>query len=314
MFNILTLFSWTTWFIITIFIIIVFWLFYGGRQEYEFVGVKPLSTKSIFENMELSYNPVNDVKINTFRELQKDKKIEKPQNCKGEELMAEILEKILSSKVRRNYRPSFLRNPETGKNLELDCYNEEYAIAVEYNGVQHYKFPSAFHKTEKEFMDQLYRDRLKKKLCDEAGVYLICVPYWVDIYGSEDNHLNNETKSKIFVSREVRYQRIYDYLYERIKEYFMRIFPEEYEDENSNKVKFSENLNIDNSEDEFIEDDEEDDYEEEEDEFIEEEEEDDYDDEDLMNVDEDEDLTNDDENEEDQEFISYKNSVYKTIL
>ena len=32
----------------------------------------------------------------------------------------------------------------TGKSLELDCYNVEYGVALEYNGIQHYKFPNPF--------------------------------------------------------------------------------------------------------------------------------------------------------------------------
>jgi hypothetical protein len=43
LFNILSLFSWTTWFFITLCIIFLFWLVYGGKQEYEFIGVQPLT-------------------------------------------------------------------------------------------------------------------------------------------------------------------------------------------------------------------------------------------------------------------------------
>jgi hypothetical protein len=295
MFNILTLFSWTTWLLITIVIILIFWVFYGGRQEYEFVGVKPLSTKSLFENLGSNYNHYKDVKVNTFKMMQNQnimKTEDKSLSCKGEDLMAEILEKILNSKIKRNIRPSFLRNPETGKNLELDCYNEEYAIAVEYNGIQHYKYPSAFHKTEKEFTDQIYRDRLKKKLCDEAGVYLISVPYWVDIYGDEAEHFNKNNKGKIFVPREVRYKRLYDYLYGKIKDYFIQIFPEEYEED------------IEEDEDMYLEEDEEDMYleEDEEDMDLEEESESEDYDEDM------EDNISLSESESDNGF-SYKNNV-----
>jgi hypothetical protein len=315
MLNILTLFNWTTWLMITIIIILIFWIFYGGKQEYEFVGVKPLSTKSLFENLNLNYTPSNDIKINTFKKLgnvDNNKFIpmeEKPLSCKGEDLMAEILEKILCSKIKRNVRPNFLRNPETGKNLELDCYNEEYAIAVEYNGIQHYKYPSAFHKTEKEFTDQIYRDRLKKKLCDEAGVYLIPVPYWVDVYGNEEDHINDKSKgkTKIFVSREVRYKRLYDYLYEKIKDYFIQVFPEEYEEDIY---------------DDFIEEEDEDTYndfeEEDEDIYNEFEEE----DEDIYNEFEEEDEDIESEEDEDieseifdnNENILYDNPMYKKII
>ncbi len=284
MINILSLFSWTTWFLITIIVILVFWIFYGGRQEYEFVGVKPLSTKSLFENLgAVEYNPKKDLRINYKSKLPHSngihikKKENENKSCKGEDLVAEILENILSSKIKRNIRPSFLRNPESGKNLELDCYNEEYAIAVEYNGIQHYKFPSAFHKTEKEFYDQLYRDKLKKKLCDEAGVYLICVPYWVDNYGCEDGHLEEKIPGKkyLFISREVKYKRLYDYLYEKINEYFRAIFPDEYEDEDEENED-EENEDEENEDEENEDEENEDEDEEDEDEENEENEDEEY--------------------------------------
>ena len=76
-------------------------------------------------------------------------------------------------------RPDWLKNPMTGKNLELDCYNDELSIALEYNGKQHYKYTPRFHKSMEEFELQVYRDILKKKLCNKNGVDLIIVPYTV---------------------------------------------------------------------------------------------------------------------------------------
>lgn len=79
----------------------------------------------------------------------------------------------------KSARPSWLKNPETNGILELDCYNEDLKIAVEYNGVQHYKFPNPFHKTYEEFIAQVRRDEYKVNRCDQQGVYLISVPYTV---------------------------------------------------------------------------------------------------------------------------------------
>lgn len=79
-------------------------------------------------------------------------------------------------------RPSFMRNPVTGENLELDVYNEELAIAVEYNGRQHYEFNSHFHNGSNDrFQNQQYRDLIKKQLCEQNGVRLVIVPYSVPI-------------------------------------------------------------------------------------------------------------------------------------
>lgn len=75
-------------------------------------------------------------------------------------------------------RPEFLRNPVTGENLELDLFNQELMLAVEYNGAQHYKYNAFMHKNSRErFYNQQYRDILKKDMCDKMGVRLVVVPY-----------------------------------------------------------------------------------------------------------------------------------------
>jgi len=76
-------------------------------------------------------------------------------------------------------RPNFLKNPSTGKNLELDCYNHELSFAIEYNGRQHYEFPNGFHSTEAQFIKQVERDRFKRNACDNNGIYLLSIPWTV---------------------------------------------------------------------------------------------------------------------------------------
>lgn len=95
---------------------------------------------------------------------------------KGEKICRATIEKIYEVPF-LNKRPHFLKNPKTGHNLELDCYNEELKIAVEYNGLQHYKWPNYFHKNIDEFYDQIEKDEYKKIMCESEGVYLIIVPY-----------------------------------------------------------------------------------------------------------------------------------------
>lgn len=75
-------------------------------------------------------------------------------------------------------RPGFLQNV-TGQNLELDCYNENLGLAVEYNGKQHYEYVPYFHKNKEAFLNTKQRDFIKQKLCKEAGIKLIVVPYTV---------------------------------------------------------------------------------------------------------------------------------------
>lgn len=78
-------------------------------------------------------------------------------------------------------RPDWLINPISEYPMELDGYNEELKIAVEYNGKQHYEFSNFFHSTLDKFNAQLSRDNLKRQLCKEHDIFLIEVPYTVEI-------------------------------------------------------------------------------------------------------------------------------------
>lgn len=99
---------------------------------------------------------------------------------RGEQYCAEILEGFLQRQVKTNYRPAFLKNPKTNRCLELDVFDEQTKIAIEYNGQQHYIFPNCYHKTRKDFDSQVERDVLKEKLCREYNIKLIIVPYTID--------------------------------------------------------------------------------------------------------------------------------------
>lgn len=99
---------------------------------------------------------------------------------KGEAACREALEQIYG-KPFDCVRPDFLKNPETGKNLELDCYNDELKIGLEYNGIQHYKWPNFTGQSKEDFVKQLRRDKYKTEVCTQHGIYLINVPYNVPI-------------------------------------------------------------------------------------------------------------------------------------
>jgi hypothetical protein len=97
----------------------------------------------------------------------------------GERECRRVLQEIFQQPFNRA-RPNFLKNPVNKRfNLELDCYNENFKLAVEYNGAQHYKFIPYFHKNKESFTNQRYRDEIKKKLCQENNIILIEVPYTV---------------------------------------------------------------------------------------------------------------------------------------
>lgn len=118
----------------------------------------------------------------------------------GEELCAKIVYEYYNRPPSVNIRPSFLRNPETGKCLELDVYDEPTKTAIEYNGIQHYTFPNTFHKTIEEFNGQKKRDKLKKKICKKQKINLIVVPYSVDD-GFSDKKIRYELIKSFIMSR-----------------------------------------------------------------------------------------------------------------
>ncbi len=106
-------------------------------------------------------------------------------SSKAETQCRRILEAIFN-KPFPQVRPSFLNNPETNRNLEIDCYNAELKLGVEYNSEYHYKWPNFTGQTKEEFIKVLRRDDYKRRACDEEGVYLIIVPYTVPFSKFED--------------------------------------------------------------------------------------------------------------------------------
>jgi hypothetical protein len=73
--------------------------------------------------------------------------------------------------------PKWLINNITGAQMEIDLYNKIKNIAIEYNGYQHYEFPNVFHKSRKEFNDQVTRDILKEQLCIARGMKFIKIKW-----------------------------------------------------------------------------------------------------------------------------------------
>ena len=111
-------------------------------------------------------------------------------SSKGETKCREFLEYLFGKKF-DNVRPAFMVNPITNQCLELDCYNEELRLAVEYNGIQHYKFVSFFHRNNDHFMTQKYRDDMKRRICKEQNINLIEVPYTIKLEDIEDFIIKN---------------------------------------------------------------------------------------------------------------------------
>jgi len=106
------------------------------------------------------------------------RKNNKTSSYKREEICRKILEDHFDDYF-PSVRPNFLKNPKTGRPLELDGYNAGLNIAFEHNGKQHYVYPNIFHKTKEDYLKQVNRDHFKSKRCVELGINLITIPYSV---------------------------------------------------------------------------------------------------------------------------------------
>src|SRR3989344_6002903 len=93
---------------------------------------------------------------------------------KREEMCRTVLRELTGVKF-EPARPDWLVNPKTGVALELDCYNAELALAVEFNGAQHYRHVKKFHKKAGDLSRQRERDAIKLELCKAAGIDLIVI-------------------------------------------------------------------------------------------------------------------------------------------
>jgi hypothetical protein len=169
--------NWKFWILILVIIIILIWLKYGGKK-YEFIGLKPLYQRIVRNDKSLDQSKTITNVSNLSKLVKEYPENTNKRRSRGETICCNVMQNIYN-KPFKTCRPNWLKNPETGHNLELDCYNEELKIAVEYNGSQHYKFPNSFHSSKEKFIQQVRRDKYKAKMCEKIGVYLISVPYTV---------------------------------------------------------------------------------------------------------------------------------------
>jgi hypothetical protein len=108
-----------------------------------------------------------------------NKKSEPSKKLKYETKCREIIEGIFNTTF-ESCRPDFLKNPVTGQNLELDCYNPQLKIALEYDGQQHAQYTPHFHRNDKwKFIYQVRKDDWKNLKCQEHGITLVRVPHTI---------------------------------------------------------------------------------------------------------------------------------------
>ncbi|CAI2187737.1 19610_t:CDS:2 [Funneliformis geosporum] len=74
---------------------------------------------------------------------------------------------ILNEEPMIEYRPPFLNG------LELDAFFQKYQIALEVQGAQHRLHSTSWYKDVKKLEDIVNRDRQKRCICQDNGIFLL---------------------------------------------------------------------------------------------------------------------------------------------
>ncbi len=159
------------------------------------INLSRLPTKYVFQddildmNGELKPIPIELYLKETKQAVHSTKKSphkKKKRLNKHEEECRRILESIFKGKKFPNIRPDWLINEITGNSLEIDCFNEELKLGLEYDGIQHSEQDDHFHKNKQQYEYQKLKDRMKDKMCKEKGIDLIRVPHFIKFEKLED--------------------------------------------------------------------------------------------------------------------------------
>lgn len=171
--------TWTEWFkyyflnidgiiAICVFSAVIYFIVTQKRKKCKFLGLGALNRKPAKKSVKKPTKKKKGKKLN-----------------KHEEECRRIFQELYGKQF-KSVRPDWLRNPTTGKNLELDgfCSSIEtpkgVGLAFEYDGEQHSKFNSHFHKKgPDEFVYQVKKDTWKDLKCKERGVALVRIPHFV---------------------------------------------------------------------------------------------------------------------------------------
>ena len=183
-------------------ILSIMFLLIGGIYMYIKKNKGTWDTRYDIENILIN---TNRLKLNQNRKGERRDKLQYSNysensnkgESKGETECKRVLEKIFNKPFNK-VRPDFLRNQVTGNtnNLEIDCFNNELKIGLEYNGRQHYDFIPFFHRNKETFYNQKYRDELKRIKCRDNGILLIEVPYTIKIEDIE-KYIKKDLRDKL---------------------------------------------------------------------------------------------------------------------
>src|SRR6266511_6175334 len=100
-----------------------------------------------------------------------EKELESKKNRKFQTRCIQIAKEILREEPIIEYRPSFMQG------LELDAFFQKYRIALEVQGAQHRFHSTSWYKDVKKLEDIVDRNRRKRCICLDNGIFLIEVWY-----------------------------------------------------------------------------------------------------------------------------------------
>lgn len=181
-------------------------------KPYEFIYISGYKNKHSVINVQCKNNHIFEQQLNNI--------IYNSGNCPlcvnnnkliTENICKQIFELIFNDTFNKTRSLPWLINKD-GNYIELDGYNDKLKIAFEYNGIQHYKYITFFHKTINDFNKLQTHDKLKTKLCKNNNIKLIIIPYTVKnlleyIYNQLDINKIKYTKKDIKIENYVfRYQ------------------------------------------------------------------------------------------------------------
>lgn len=105
----------------------------------------------------------------------------KSRRSKGEVMVANWLEENNIS-YKQEYLVRFPFLVKKKPFVFIDFYLPEHNIFIEYNGKQHYEYVPYFHKSPDDFTKQQTRDNNVRSYCEQNGIKLIEIPYYLNPY------------------------------------------------------------------------------------------------------------------------------------
>lgn len=101
---------------------------------------------------------------------------------KGEVRIRQYFESITDFvyKEQKEYKGLFYKHNNSRLISDGAVYNSsgDLVFMIEYDGIQHYEYTPFFHRSQKDFYEQVERDRLKDEYCSKNNIEMIRIAYW----------------------------------------------------------------------------------------------------------------------------------------